>query len=113
MSGGAQPKIEKASLQLQGESGLHILEALLKHSSRSRSIRDELFKVVVLSQRRTGQVRCRVIEGEPHGDCKDRLAYDKEKEKWPRGKAPIPMRTCPIQVKAASWATNEEPAQRS
>ena len=55
-------------VHLQEETDLDILEVLLKR------FRDDIVKVVELSQRQSGHNRFHLITGGPRGECRVRLA---------------------------------------
>ena len=99
-----------ALLQLQGEADLDILDGLRKDSSRSNGIRDDIVKVMAVSQRENGQHVFRLIIGGPKGVCKVGLAHGKE-ENWLRTKAPPPRRTCSMAVKAAPWTARKKESE--
>ena len=54
---------------------------MLKDSSWSKNIRDDVVQVVELSHRKNGHKRLQLVTGDPNGDWQVKLAYAKE-ENW-------------------------------
>ena len=83
--------LQRAFVRLQEEAELEMLDGLLEYSNCSNSVRDHIVDVAELSQRQSGQKRCRLLTGGPCGDCKVRLANSTEEENWYHRKTPPPM----------------------
>ena len=76
-------RLKEAFVDLQEEAELDMLVSLLKDFCWSKSIRNDVVKVVELSHRESGQRIFLLIKGGPNGDRKVRLAHSKAEAIWP------------------------------
>ena len=107
-------RLKTTLFHLQDEAEMDISEEVLRDFSWSRNSTYYTVKMMEFRQRRQNELkRHRLITRGPAGDCKARMAYNKEEAKnQPRSKAPPPMWTESNSSKSLAVDSQESTARR-